>query len=154
MNCSSQTAYLLQLTTVSAEAVPGLISHLVWQTASNAGCLQDSARVTFLPGMSDSSYLRVRCMCRLGDKAKLLARAAAYRLLQYVYQHMDPDTIKTKVLGPAGGEQVSSGLSVTVGCCQMLSSRVAAHETDRAHTISFTAATCEIHLSCRSMQRF
>ena len=45
-------------------------------------------------------------MCRLDDEAQLVARSAAYRLLQYIYQHMEPDVIKSQVLGPSGGEQV------------------------------------------------
>ena len=50
--------------------------------------------------------------CRLDEEASLLARTGAYKLMQYIYEHIDGKDIKSKVLGPAGGEHVSS----TVGC--------------------------------------
>ena len=44
--------------------------------------------------------------CRLGEEGALLARTAAYTLVQYVYEHMPAEVVKSSILGPAGGEQV------------------------------------------------
>jgi len=45
--------------------------------------------------------------CRLDEEASLLARTGAYKLVQYIYEHIDAEDIKSRVLGPAGGEQAS-----------------------------------------------
>ncbi|KAL3135934.1 hypothetical protein ABBQ32_006979 [Trebouxia sp. C0010 RCD-2024] len=44
---------------------------------------------------------------RLGEEDSLLARTAAYTLVQYVYEHMPAEEVKSHILGPAGGEQVN-----------------------------------------------
>ena len=45
--------------------------------------------------------------CRLDEEGSLLARTAAYTLLHFVYEHVVAEDIKSRVLGPAGGDQVS-----------------------------------------------
>ncbi len=45
--------------------------------------------------------------CRLDQEAGLLTRTAAYKLIQYVYEHIPVENIKSRVLGTVGGEQVS-----------------------------------------------
>ena len=45
--------------------------------------------------------------CRLDEEGQLLARTAAYTLVQYVYEHMPAEEVKSAILGPAGGDQVS-----------------------------------------------
>ena len=37
-----------------------------------------------------------------------MARTAAYTLVQYVYEHVPAEEVKSHIMGPAGGEQVSS----------------------------------------------
>jgi len=54
--------------------------------------------------------------CRLDEEASLLARTGAYKLVQYIYEHIDAEDIKSRVLGPAGGEQASRFDSSTTGC--------------------------------------
>ncbi|DBA87791.1 TPA: hypothetical protein ACH3X1_004788 [Trebouxia sp. C0004] len=44
---------------------------------------------------------------RLDEEASLLARTGAYKLVQFIYEHIDGEDIKSRVLGPAGGEQAS-----------------------------------------------
>ena len=44
---------------------------------------------------------------RLDEEGQLLARTAAYTLVQYVYEHMPAEEVKSRILGPAGGDQVS-----------------------------------------------
>ena len=44
---------------------------------------------------------------RLDEESNLMARTAAYTLVQFVYEHMAAEDVKSHILGPAGGAQVS-----------------------------------------------
>ena len=46
-------------------------------------------------------------LCRSGEDGYLTARSAAYTLVQFVYEHMAAEDVKSRILGPAGGDQVS-----------------------------------------------
>ena len=45
--------------------------------------------------------------CRVDEEGRLVAHTAAYTLVQYVYEHMPAEDVKSHILGPSGGDQVS-----------------------------------------------
>ena len=54
-----------------------------------------------------SNPIGVLVKCRLDEEGQLLARTAAYTLVQYAYEYMPAEEVKSHILGPAGGDQVS-----------------------------------------------